>query len=55
MAHVALNFVMKWTYASRPVTITVLESTRLRKATVGVSRLRPLVGLAALPCPPNLM
>lgn len=24
MAHVALNFVMKWTYASRPVTITVL-------------------------------
>jgi hypothetical protein len=24
LAHVALNFVMKWTYASRPVTITVL-------------------------------
>lgn len=24
MAHVALNFVMKWTYTSRPVTITVL-------------------------------
>jgi hypothetical protein len=23
LAHVALNFVMKWTYASRPVTITV--------------------------------
>jgi hypothetical protein len=23
VAHVALNFVMKWTYASRPVTITV--------------------------------
>ncbi len=26
LAHVALNFVMKWTYASRPVTITVTES-----------------------------
>jgi hypothetical protein len=24
VAHVALNFVMKWTYASRPVTIRVL-------------------------------
>lgn len=24
LAHVAINFVMKWTYASRPVTITVL-------------------------------
>ena len=23
VAHVALNFVMKWTYASRPVAITV--------------------------------
>jgi len=23
VAHVALNFVMKWTYASRPVTISV--------------------------------
>jgi hypothetical protein len=26
LAHVALNFVMKWTYASRPVTITVAKS-----------------------------
>ena len=25
LAHVALNFVMKWTYASRPVTITVAK------------------------------
>jgi hypothetical protein len=25
VAHVALNFVMKWTYASRPVTISVLK------------------------------
>jgi hypothetical protein len=23
VAHVALNFVMKWTYASRPLTISV--------------------------------
>jgi hypothetical protein len=25
LAHVALNFVMKWTYASRPVRITVQQ------------------------------
>ena len=27
VAHVALNFVMKWTYASRPVTITVAKAS----------------------------
>jgi hypothetical protein len=27
LAHVALNFVMKWTYASQPVTITVVKPT----------------------------
>ena len=26
LAHVALNFVMKWTYASRPVTISVIKA-----------------------------
>ena len=28
LAHVALNFVMKWTYASRPVTISVSSASK---------------------------